>query len=38
MWVCTRMANGMVTVFYFIQMAEFMKEPGVIIGCMVKEK
>jgi hypothetical protein len=32
------MGNGMVTVYYFIQMEEFMKELGVITGCMVKEK
>jgi hypothetical protein len=38
MWVCIKMGNGMVMVYYFIQMVEFMKEPGVIIGCMAKEK
>lgn len=38
MWACTRMVNGMATVYYFIQMEEFMKELGVKIGCMVKEK
>jgi len=38
MWVCTRMGNDMDMVYYFIQMEEFMKELGVKIGCMVKEK
>jgi len=32
------MVNGMVMVYFFIQMEEFMKELGVITGCMVKEK
>jgi len=38
MWVCTRMVNDMDMVYYFIQMEEYMKELGVKIGCMVKEK
>jgi hypothetical protein len=38
MLVYIKMVNGMVTAYYFIPMAEFMKELGVIIRCMVKEK
>jgi hypothetical protein len=38
MWVCTKTVNDMDMAYYFIQMEEFMKELGVKIGCMVKEK
>jgi hypothetical protein len=38
MWACIKMVNDMDMVYYFIQMEEFMKVPGVKIGCMVKEK
>jgi hypothetical protein len=38
MLVYIKMVNDMAMVYYFIQMEEFMKELGVKIECMVKER